>query len=59
LRRRRLRLLGHVYRMNDNRILKQALKWSPVDGKRKERTTDEELENDCYRGPEDNGYGLG
>ncbi len=46
--------------MNDNRIPKQALKWSPADGKRKKgRSTEEELENDCHRGPEDNGDGLG
>jgi len=35
LRRRRLRWLGQVYWMNDNKIPKQALKWSPADGKRK------------------------
>jgi len=35
LRQRRLRWLGNVYPMNDNIIPKQALKWSPADGKRK------------------------
>jgi len=32
---RRLGWLGHVYRINDNIIPKQALTWSPADGKRK------------------------
>jgi exonuclease III len=32
---RRLKWLGHVHRMDDNRVTKQALKWSPTDGKRK------------------------
>ena len=35
LRRKRLRWLGHVYRMDENRISKQALKWSPADGRKK------------------------
>jgi len=35
LAKRRLTWLGHVHRMDDNRFTKQALKWSPKDGKRK------------------------
>jgi hypothetical protein len=34
IRRRRLRWFGHVNRMEDNSIAKQAMKWSPADGKR-------------------------
>jgi len=33
LAKRRLRWLGHVLRIDDNRISKQALNWSPVYGK--------------------------
>jgi hypothetical protein len=35
LRKRRLRWLGHVHRMDNDRIAKQAMNWSPADGKRK------------------------
>ena len=35
LRRNRLRWLGHVHRMNNNRLPKQALQWSPRKGKRR------------------------
>ena len=35
LRRKRLRWLGHIYRMDENRISKQVLKWSPADGRKK------------------------
>jgi hypothetical protein len=35
LRKRRLRWLGHVHRMDSDRIAKQAMNWSPADGKRK------------------------
>jgi hypothetical protein len=35
LRRNRLRWLGHVHRMSSNRLPKQALQWSPREGKRR------------------------
>ena len=35
LSKRRLRWFGHVQRMDDGRITKQALNWSPKDGRRK------------------------
>jgi hypothetical protein len=35
IRKRRLRWLGHLHRMRNNRIAKQALSWQPLDGYRK------------------------
>jgi len=35
LRRNRLRWLGHINRMDSNRLPKQALQWAPREGKRK------------------------
>jgi len=35
IRERRLRWFGHAYRMNSNRIARQALDWIPLDFKKK------------------------
>jgi hypothetical protein len=35
IKKRRLKWLGHVHRMGQNKIPRQALKWNPTDGKRK------------------------
>jgi len=35
IRKRRLRWLGHLHRMSNDRIAKQALSWQPLDRHRK------------------------
>ena len=59
LRRKRLRWSSYVYWMDENRISKQALKWSPADGRKKRGRPRKNWNSTVSDDLKKNRYGLG